>query len=228
MKKFVTGLAMGLFSGIVVGLASGYFVAKRIVSSKMEKEMNDLKEAHEVLMDRVAKAGSETFSENETNARTDGAKDIYHIDRSSLHPSCTISQSLDPYPLKKKEIAHYEKKVADFYGPSDPEETQGIDRHIRILSEDDVPDYDDFEHITLTYYRDGVLADEEYVIMDDAENQIGHNTLSMFQEDGNSVIYVLNAETEIVYEILWSSQSYEEDVVSDRPYLRLPEGEEYI
>ena len=225
MNRLMAVATLGFLAGAVMGLTAGYLTAKRIVQKKMEKETEDLREAHDELMDNIIRARASAF-EKPSDEKESSETDIYHIDRSSVIPSFIKPASLEDVSLKKKEIEHYEQKVAEFYGPSN--ETIPDEKHIRILSDDEIPDYDDFDRVTLIYYRDGVVADEEYVIVDDVEDQIGHRTLSLFHEDGDSVLYVLNSRNETVYEILWSAMSYVEDIVSERPYLRLPKGEDYI
>lgn len=225
MNRLMATATLGFLAGAVVGMAAGYLTAKRIVRKKMEKETEDLRKAHDELMDNIVRARASAF-EKPSDEKKSSETDIYHIDHGSVIPSFIKPTSLEDVSLKKKEISHYEQKVAEFYGSSN--EAIPDEKHIRILSDDEILDYDDFDSVTLIYYRDGVVADEEYVIVDDVEDQIGHRTLSLFREDGDSVLYVLNSRNKTVYEILWSAMSYVEDIVSERPYLRLPKGEDYI
>lgn len=225
MNRLMAAAALGFLAGAVVGMAAGYLTAKRIVRKKMEKETEDLRKAHDELMDNIIHARASAF-EKPLDEKESSETDIQHADRSSAIPFFIKPASLEDVSLKKKEIEHYEQKVAEFYEPLN--ETIPDEKHIRILSDDEILDYDDFDSVTLIYYRDGVVADEEYVIVDDVEDQIGHRTLSLFREDGDSVLYVLNSRNKTVYEILWSAMSYVDDIVSERPYLRLPKGEDYI
>ena len=64
------------------------------------------------------------------------------------------------------------------------------------------------ECITLFYYQDGVLADDDYNIIKNPESLIGDEALSKFGAYDVNAVYVHNAKTNKDYEILLDNRPY--------------------
>lgn len=182
--------------GFLFGALSGYFVARRVHEKRTDQEVESLKAARDILV-KSAKHLGDAQQSNDT--------------QSSCHTE-TFS--------KKKECESYEQKVAAFYGES----SDSKEKRIRVLSDDELYDYPEFNEVTLTYYRDGVIADDDDTVFKDAEKYIGTDALEHFDGGKESVIYVLNSENETVYEILWSYMSYKE-ILEEKPYLRMEDDD---
>lgn len=184
--------------GFLFGALSGYFVARRVYekTNRLGEEVESLKAARDILV-KSAKHLGDAQQSNDA--------------QSSCHTE-TFS--------KKKECELYEQKVAAFYGES----SDSKEKRIRVLSDDELYDYPDFNEVTLTYYRDGVIADDDDAVFKDAEKYIGTDALEHFDGGKESVIYVLNSENETVYEILWSYMSYKE-ILEEKPYLRMEDDD---
>lgn len=73
---------------------------------------------------------------------------------------------------------------------------------------------------SLTYYADGVLADEEDEIVDDVEGTVGEDSLEHFGEYEDDSVFVRNHRLKADYEILLSQKEYYADVLEEKPYLR--------
>lgn len=69
-----------------------------------------------------------------------------------------------------------------------------------------------YETITLTYYADGVLADEVDDIVDDVDGTIGRNSLLHFGEYEDECVHVRNDMTETDYEVFLDTRSYWGDI----------------
>ena len=80
-----------------------------------------------------------------------------------------------------------------------------------------------YTEVSLTYYNDGVLVDENDEVVDDIENMIGFDSLSHFGEYEDDSVFVRNDKLKIDYEILRSEQRFS-DILSKYPRHRRMEG----
>lgn len=89
-----------------------------------------------------------------------------------------------------------------------------------VISPDIFGDHDDYEQITLTYYSDGVLTDDDdRPIADDMiEQTIGKESLQHFGEYDEDTVLVRNERLKVDYEVVKEYISYK-DFLSDRPYM---------
>lgn len=69
---------------------------------------------------------------------------------------------------------------------------------------------DDYETISLTYYADGVLADDMNYRVEDVDNVVGIESLRRFGEFEDDSVFVRNDELKADYEILLDSRKYED------------------
>ena len=53
-------------------------------------------------------------------------------------------------------------------------------------------EHDDYDTISLTYYSDNVLADEDNEIIEDVEGVVGEDSLNHFGEYEDDAVYVRN------------------------------------
>lgn len=88
-----------------------------------------------------------------------------------------------------------------------------------VISPDDFGENDDYEKISLTYYSDGVLADDNDDIIEDIDSVVGRDSLTHFGEYEDDSVFVRNEKRRCDYEILIDRRSYSE-VIESKPYLR--------
>ena len=74
--------------------------------------------------------------------------------------------------------------------------------------------------VSLTYYADGVLADEDDEIVEDVDSWVGKESLDHFGEYEDDSVFVRNHRLKTDYEILLSQREYYTDVLEEKPYLR--------
>lgn len=67
---------------------------------------------------------------------------------------------------------------------------------------------DDYETISLTYYADGVLADDMDEVIDDVDDVVGKDALTHFGEYEDDSVFVRNERMRCDYEILLDSRKY--------------------
>lgn len=78
---------------------------------------------------------------------------------------------------------------------------------------------DDYDCVSLTYYADHILADDNDQLLEDVEDTVGFESLTHFGEYEDDSVYVRNDRLKIDYEILRDEQKYS-DVIKTKPYLK--------
>lgn len=69
-------------------------------------------------------------------------------------------------------------------------------------------DTEDYETISLLYFDDGVLTDEQYNVIDDVEGLIGKDSLNTFGRYEDDSVFVRDDEKKIDYEILADGRKF--------------------
>lgn len=77
-----------------------------------------------------------------------------------------------------------------------------------VIKPDDFGELYDYEKVSLTYYADGVLTDEDDNIVDDVEEIVGRDSLKTFGQYEEDSVYVRNDEHRCDYEILLDERKY--------------------
>lgn len=71
----------------------------------------------------------------------------------------------------------------------------------------------DYETVTLTYYTDGVLADDMMYVIEDVDDVVGEDFADHFGEYEDDSVHIRNDARQIDYEILQEARAYK-DVVN--------------
>ena len=77
-----------------------------------------------------------------------------------------------------------------------------------VISPDEYGDNDDYEQISLTYYSNNVLTDENDDVIDDVDETVGIDSLTHFGEYEDDSVFVRNDERRCDYEILLDQRPY--------------------
>ena len=73
-----------------------------------------------------------------------------------------------------------------------------------------------YETVSLTYFADKVLVDDDWDVVTDLDGTIGRDSLNHFGEYEDDSVFVRNEELEIDYEILFDPRNYHDVVKPDR------------
>lgn len=87
-----------------------------------------------------------------------------------------------------------------------------------VIPPEDFGELDDYDTMSLTYYADGVLADDMDEIVEDVDDIVGRDSLSHFGEYEDDSVFVRNDNMRADYEILLDERRYS-DVVNKNPHL---------
>lgn len=119
----------------------------------------------------------------------------------------------------KPDISEYVKKLEnEKYVTSDSSPTVKT-KACYVISPDEFGEIDDYEELSLTYYADQVLADDNDEIINDVDDIVGMESLTHFGEYEDDSVFVRNDILKCDYEILMSARTYSE-VLKEKPHQR--------
>ncbi len=95
-----------------------------------------------------------------------------------------------------------------------PYDSDGSDRPY-VISPEEFGSQSGYTDVSLTYYADGVLADENDEVVDDADDIVGLESLMHFGEYEDDSVFVRNDTRKCDYEILLD-QRYYSDVIKTK------------
>lgn len=189
-----------LFSlGFIIGAASGATVAWYLLKDKYETlAQEEIDSVKEVFARREQEMKDETVKRNVA----EGIKD-----------SDRTKPDLKEYAeqLKKNGYTRYSDLSADDGGVSD-KQTKPY-----VIPPEQFGDNEEHEQISLTYYADGVLADENDEVIEDVEDAVGIDSLNHFGEYEDGSVFVRNDARKCDYEILLDQRTYSE-VAEEMPH----------
>ena len=91
---------------------------------------------------------------------------------------------------------------------TDEDEEYEDDDRPYVISPDEFGEFEDYEQISLTYYADGILADEMDNEIEDVDNIVGLDSLDTFGKYEDDSVYVRNDSLKCDYEILADNSNY--------------------
>lgn len=103
------------------------------------------------------------------------------------------------------------------YSGTGKEEQTSMNDKPYVISPEEFGEYEGYEKISLTYYGDQVLADENDELVEDVEGAVGFESLTHFGEYEDDSVFVRNDQLKCDYEILLDQRTYS-DVVKTRPH----------
>ena len=136
-----------------------------------------------------------------------------------------------PKPKEKPSIAEYAKELSKsgytkYSNAETPEEIQ--EKHKKeerpfVISPDEFGELEDegYSKVSLFYYADEVLADDDDELVEDVDGWVGEDATDHFGEyDDDDCVYVRNPRLKIDFEILRSAKEYYTEVLDEKPWLR--------
>lgn len=187
------------FMMFVLGVAVGSVVTWRYVEKKYEQIAQDeIDSVKEVFSKREA----EFIEDTEARIKADNAKEkpsvIEYAARLREQGYTNYSDMADEKPKEVKEAP------------------MTVDKPY-VIAPEEFGDLDDYETISLTYYADQILADDNDVIVDDVEDVVGFDSLNSFGEYEDDSVFVRNDRLKCDYEILLDQRKYS-SVIRRKPH----------
>ena len=96
------------------------------------------------------------------------------------------------------------------------EEPMNVDEPY-VISPEEFGEFEDYEKISLTYYANQILADDNDILVDDVEDVVGFDSLNSFGEYEDDSVFVRNDRLKCDYEILLDQRKFS-DVIKRKPH----------
>ncbi len=200
--------------GAGVGAAAAWYFAKQKYEAISLDERESYKKYYEeqlkklepIFPDYKNEAGESGYAHAEPGTHDD----ITSRDIASMHPACN-----------KKDISEYVKNIKSYTNYSDrvDEETTSVVNEpvvdLRsetpyVISPDDFGEYDDYNTISLLYFADEILTDDDYSIIENVNDIVGIDSLGTFGEYEDDAVHVRNDRLKCDYEILKDERRFED------------------
>ena len=195
------------------GAAIGSAVTWKIVKDKYERivqeEIVSIKEA-------FSNAHNDTKEQEETPEEDENPDE--HHDRPECYGQINWDEleDLDEEELEEPDynrsveddVKEYENLISNYTNEKGGADT--MSREPYVISPDDFASLDGYHVVELTYYLDGVLEDDEYHIVTDADELIGPKALTTFGEYEDDAVFVRNERLRTDFQILMDYRTYDE------------------
>lgn len=184
MNSKISGV-LGFITGAVIGCAVAWHYAKEKYTSIAEEEIASVKEAY--------KRREESLRQEPASGQT------------ALTPSKVPD---------KPNISDYAKRIqeagyTDYSTTVNPKPAPAPGEIPYVISPDEFGEIEEYTKISLTYFADGVLADEHGEVINDVEEVVG-DALNHFGEYEDDSVFVRNDAKRCDYEILKDLREFDE------------------
>ena len=209
MSKLSTVIAF--FTGAAIGGATVWYITKERYAQLAEEEISSVKEAYaqrESKREKAEKALRRYQGEGEKEPT-----DVNEPKTPVVTTKVTEKESISEYAKRVQNGApmEYSKtvvppKAMEPEKPAPPVTSGDVPY---VISPEEFDELEGYTPISLTYFADGLLADENGVIVDDVEEIIG-DALDHFGEYEEDAVFARNDAKRCDYEILKDERTYAE------------------
>lgn len=180
---------LGTIFGFVLGAAAGTAVTWKVLKTKYERlAQEEIKSVKEVY--------SKKLRENDN----------------------TVGEQAEEQDVVYQEECEYTEKVKELgYSTFTESEGDNMKKKVKkkpyVISPEEFSEIDDYDTVTLFYYKDQVVANTSDEVVDDVDELVGLDSLSRFGEYEDCSVFVRNEDLKTDFEILLDERKYT-DVVS--------------
>lgn len=189
-NSVITGFSFLL--GMGIGAYVTYMYVKDMYAEIAQEEINSVKEAY---VEKAKSIQKENITEDEKKEKADKAKN-------------------------KPDISEYTVKLKES-GYTNYSEMSQEDNDVEapyVIAPEDYGENDEYETISLTYYSDGVLTDEDDEVITNPGELVGRDFASHFGDYEDDSVFIRNDNRKIDFEILMDYRTYQ-DVLKAKPHL---------
>lgn len=154
-----------------------------------------VKKKYEEIAQEEIDSVKEVFSRRDYDAKNI-AESIKDFDRSKPDMSEYVER------LKKESYINYSDMNVEEKGRK-----ESMDKPY-IITPESFGQYDEYDKVSLTYYADQILADENDEIIEDVETVVGFESLNHFGDYEDDSVFVRNDARKCDYEILMDQNNY--------------------
>lgn len=204
MNNKITSFMMFIF-GAAVGSVVTWQYTKKKYEQIAQEEINSVKETFSKL--KVKNKDNESEENNNVRTIVERAKD---------------KPSIVEYAAKLRKQGYTNYSNTDSLSEDSNVSEEEVDENMindkpYVISPDEFGEFDDYDTISLTYYADQVLADDDDELVEDIEETVGFESLNAFGEYEDDSVFVRNDRLKCDYEILLDQRKYS-DVIKRKPH----------
>ena len=182
------------------GLVTGSVVTWKMTKDKYEQWAND--EIH--MMREYYNQKEEEYYEED-------------LDEEPIEAEVRTERSTKPdlteYTSKLNESGYTDYSEISKKDEKEEDNESDMEEKPYVISPEEFGDFDDYETIELTYYKNGYVTDDQDILMsnDEVEEAIGWNNITRMGEYEEDALHVRNEKRKTDYEILQVFDDYRED-----------------
>ena len=205
MSKSVIALA-AFTLGAAAGAAGSWYYAKIKFKKEAQDQIDDF-------LDYQKRKNEKDISEE-----SEEPKSVDVTVKPKVKVEVAVNNDQEEYENQVKESGYV--NYSDISKPEKKQETKLGEEKPYVISPEEFGENYDYETITLTYYSDDVLADDNDDIIYDVDALVGQESLTHFGEYEEDSVHVRNDKKKCAFEILLSERTYEE-LLDAKPYKSL-------
>ena len=159
----------------------------------------------------------------------DSVKEVFSARGRNERAEKVVEKIENEHTAKDMSVREYAAKLSEErystdYTDIQPAEEETVEKPY-VISPDEFSEIDDYTTISLTFYADHILADDDDELIEDVEATVGFESLNHFGEYEDDSVFVRNDRLKCDYEILLDQRKYS-DVIKKKPYLRRYDDED--
>lgn len=185
-------------AGAAIGSAVTWKIVKTRYDRLIDAEIESVKEA---FADRLSETQEQNDSDTDEESEEPRARQINWEELEDLDES----ELEEP---DEENTNDYKRLVGNYYNEKGG--VENMDNKPYVISPYDYGELDGYSEIELTYYADGILEDDEYNIVTDAEELIGLGSLDTFGDYEEDSVFVRNDRLRTDFQILRDPRTYDE------------------
>lgn len=190
------------------GAAIGSVVTWKVVKTKydrlIQEEIDSVKEAFAEVYGNQNDATGEEHPEDE-DEEDDPEEGAHQINWSELED---LDEENEEYTPTQEDLLEYASLVHNYHDEKGG--AHEVKKEPYVIAPYDFGEVDGYSTIELTYYMDGILEDDEYHIVTDADELIGPKALTTFGEYEDDSVFVRNDRLRTDFQILKDYRTYDE------------------
>lgn len=190
--------------GAAIGSAATWYISKKRYEQAIQEEIDSVKQAfnYKKTVDEMVDGFRKGFKEG-----------IEKFEEKTKNENNEIKEKID--------VVEYAKRLnqESYTDYSSKSEEKDEDFAPVVIPPEEFGEYFDYDKISLTYYADHVLVDENDELIEDVEGCVGFDSLNHFGEYEDDSVFVRNDRLKTYYEILLDLRTYS-DVIKTKPYLK--------
>lgn len=178
-------------AGLTLGAAATWLCIKKRYEQIAQEEIDSVKSA---------------FAERKSNASLYDLKTAENDTNKTKANQAKLKPDLIDYAIKLTDEG-YTNYTMGHNKVMEKEMVDTIEKPY-VISPDEFGEFEEYSQISLTYYSDGVLADDTDDLMDDIADTVGSDFASHFGDYEEDSVFIRNDRFKCDYEILRDNRAY--------------------